>query len=155
MSTYWDIKCRTCNVKAGAYNQNHAESQMWDIIKHAAAIAAAAPVLAAFGCTDGLDIGVGWRPDAEWFVKHLGHDLVPVNEYGEESGQCSGQVVCDSCGTHHNCKADRGHAGPHRHKQLRPEEVKRIHDLCFDEKGYSFRGHIYSDHRCQRCGKTE
>lgn len=59
---------------------------MWLLIDHALAIAALAPLMEA---DRGGDIQFKANRygdiDPKWFANHLGHDLVPISEYGDFS----------------------------------------------------------------------
>ncbi len=113
MSTYWDVYCRTCKEGAGL-QENHNEQGMFDLIR-------AAPALATL--PDGIGLGVesdrGSRLDMEWFRKHAGHELIPIDEYGRFSGQCSKWVQCSCCGTRKHCQLLSKHEG-----ECSPSEVK-------------------------------
>lgn len=84
MSCDWDIYCRTCNESHEFLDANHQEDLMWLLIAHSKEIAALDPLINNSRFEVQLKCFYGYvRP--EWFVKHMGHDLVPRNEYGEFS----------------------------------------------------------------------
>lgn len=110
MSTDWNIKCLDCGDVHGFDDANHQDELMAHLCKHADAIANLAPLLAD-------DHSVEFRTyygsiDAAWFVKHRGHKLWPVSEYGDLLGQCAEYVKC-TCGSMKRCTRDAGHAGSH------------------------------------------
>lgn len=107
MSTYWDVYCVNCKVEHGFDGANHAELEMAEICKHADAIAA----LSAFNLEIDLHCTYG-RIKPWWFAEHLGHKLVPRNEYGEFLGQCPETVKC-VCGSRKRCTLPNEHGGEH------------------------------------------
>ena len=85
MSEDWRVYCKTCNEEHHFDDANHREDLMWLLIDHAETISKLAPLIRddrnwyiSFKCCYG-DI------DPEWFLKHLGHDLIPRSEYGKFS----------------------------------------------------------------------
>jgi hypothetical protein len=86
MSCDWDVYCKTCHEGHGFQNMNHAESLMWCLVRHSAAIAALQSLM--FDDPSwSIEFKAGqWntiRPS--WFAEHLGHELVALDEYGRES----------------------------------------------------------------------
>lgn len=49
-----------------------------------------------------------------WFKQHLGHNLVPINEYGTLMGVCGRGLQCPTCryGIQQKCTLAYGHEGP-------------------------------------------
>lgn len=85
MSCDWDVYCKTCDDAQGIPNANHREDLMWVLVKHAAAIAGLAALLDDDPwCTIELRFGEYQSIDPRWFAKHLGHELVAIDEYGRE-----------------------------------------------------------------------
>lgn len=117
MSTDWNVHCLDCNETHGFDDANHMDDTMASLCKHAAAIAALAPLLAAAGAVR-LEVEYHGRIDAAWFARHLGHRLVPISEYGDVLGQCAEYVACE-CGNTRRCKLEYGHAGEHDPKAAR------------------------------------
>ncbi len=82
MSEDWNIYCCTCKETYSFDDANHKEKFMWLLIDHAPAIAGLAPLFADQGIED-LTFGCYYgRIEPEWFQEHLGHELVPISEYG-------------------------------------------------------------------------
>lgn len=111
MSTDWHVHCVDCNDTHTFDDANHMDTTMAALCKHAAAIAALAPLLAECS-TVTLAVEYHGRIDAAWFAKHLGHRLVPISEYGHLMTQCAEYVDCP-CGSTARCRLDHGHDGEH------------------------------------------
>ena len=112
MSCDWHILCDTCGERYSFDDANHQENLMLAIIANAGAIAALAPLFHN-EAWDGVLLARwnGWRIDVDWFVRHCGHKLVPIDEYGHRSNQCrKAQIVC-AAGYAHNCGLTDGHEG--------------------------------------------
>lgn len=117
MSTDWNVHCVDCEETHTFNDANHMDETMAALCKHAAAIAALAPLLAE--CRTVLLAVEGYGAiDAAWFVKHLGHRLVPISEYGYLLTQCTEYVAC-ACGSMQRCRLDRDHNGDHDPKAKR------------------------------------
>jgi hypothetical protein len=85
MSTDWNVHCRTCKDTYDFNDANHREDLMWLLVDQAPAIAALAPLMEADRNGE-LELGCRYgRIDPQWFKAHLGHDLVPISEYGQFS----------------------------------------------------------------------
>ena len=117
MSTDWDIFCTDCKERHGFDDCNHWEAEMLWLCKNADTIAGLVELVA--GCPGGSGISVGFpcgdrlkRIDADWFRKHLGHNLQPINEYGGFLEQCSLYAKCGTCDYDHKCSLQHGHAEP-------------------------------------------
>ena len=111
MSTDWNVHCLDCKETHTFCDANHMDAEMATLCKHAAAIAALAPLMAE---SDYLEFRLGSRGeiDTTWFAKHAGHRLVPISEYGDILGQCAVHVKC-VCGSRRQCTKDYGHDGDH------------------------------------------
>jgi hypothetical protein len=84
MSTDWNVHCRTCTDTHSFDDANHQEELMWLLIDHASAIAALAPLMEADrNLVVQFKAGRYGGIDTKWFANHLGHDLVPISEYGD------------------------------------------------------------------------
>lgn len=84
MSCDWNIYCRTCNATHDFLDANHKEDLMWHLIRHASSIAALAPLMEGDLFNGNLELRTFYgRIDSRWFRDHLGHDLVPISEYGD------------------------------------------------------------------------
>jgi hypothetical protein len=81
MSCDWDIYCKTCDDNHGFSDANHQEELMWSIIDHAKEISDLA--LLVTNSEEVRLISFYGPLSPNWFVKHLGHELVTRNEYGE------------------------------------------------------------------------
>lgn len=117
MSCKWDIICVDCDETHGFQDMNHKEELMLAIVRHADAIAAFHEVM----IDREMDYNIGLAtkyPErqiyTDFFKKHQGHRLRPVDEYGRLSGDCSERIACPSCGAHHLCKLPDGHVEQHR-----------------------------------------
>lgn len=86
MSCYWHVHCRTCTE---TYHLNDANrdpglATVRLLVKHASAIVALAPLIRERD-SYGIELRhchYGWI-DPEWFLKHTGHDLTAISEYGD------------------------------------------------------------------------
>ena len=118
MSCDWDIKCTDCDETHGFQDMNHDEPLMLALVRHADAIAALHAVVSDRDSNVDLVAGpAGQRVRTDFFQKHKGHHLWPVDEYGRLSGNCHERVECPSCGTYHPCKLPKDHEAkgePHR-----------------------------------------
>lgn len=111
MSTHWDVHCLDCNEDLGLH-ENHAERAM-------ASLVAAAPGLANFASwtaignvsVRGEAFGDYSTIDLSFFVKHLGHRLIPQDEYGGFPEDCGKVFTCDGCSIRHTCHLPPGHEG--------------------------------------------
>jgi hypothetical protein len=113
MSTTWDIRCRTCKDDLGL--EEHGEGGIFDLIAAAKSLAA---LPAGFGLS--VESDCGSHLDLDWFRKHAEHDLIPINEYGRESGQCGDRVRCECCGTYNRCRRPDKHEGDHLLREVTP-----------------------------------
>ena len=118
MSTDWNVHCVDCNVTHTFSDANHQDGLMMKICQHADEIASLAELV-----DDGSDIELRthWgRIDPRWFRTHMGHNLMPISEYGDLLDQCCEYVTC-TCGSSRRCTNEVGHdgdhavAGPRRH----------------------------------------
>jgi len=90
MSTDWHVHCLDCNDTQTFDDANHREELMALLCRHAAVISALVPLIqdiGSRGCV-ALSLGSYGEVDPEWFAKHLGHRLVPINEYDEVLTRC-------------------------------------------------------------------
>jgi len=115
MSTDWHVHCRDCKETFTFNDANRMSEVMASLCKHAAAIAALAPLLREQ--PNDLMFAVGYSGnygsiDPAWFAKHLGHRLVPISEYGDLLDQCTEYVDC-VCGSRRRCTRDFEHEGDH------------------------------------------
>ncbi len=110
MSTDWNVHCVDCNVTHTFNDANHQDQLMAMLCKHSAAIAGLADLLRE---TPDVEFKTYWGAiDADWFRKHLGHKLVPIDEYGALLDQCAEYVDCE-CGSHRRCTLKLAHDGKH------------------------------------------
>jgi hypothetical protein len=117
MSTDWNIKCVDCDEIHHFDDANHQDDRMLLLIKHADAIAALAELSTELG--DQLNFRLGYSGcygsiDPAWFRKHLGHNLMPIDEYGRMLDQCREHVYCGECKTRHRCGLKLNHEGEHK-----------------------------------------
>ena len=112
MSTDWHVHCVDCNVSHTFDDANHQDRLMLLLIKHADAIAS----LAALQSEDrSIELRTLWgQIEANWFLNHRGHTLMPIDEYGRLLDQCHERVTCE-CTMVWPCTLKLGHDGPHRH----------------------------------------
>jgi hypothetical protein len=116
--------CRKCRDKYARENfdrlqtwRKNYEEEMFAIIRHASAIAGLATLLE----VTNVQLQLGYHNgsiDAVWFAKHLGHDLIPRDEYGRCADRCGEYVRCAHCVANHRCALPLGHADEHRHKGM-------------------------------------
>jgi len=111
MSTDWHVHCLDCAETHTFDDANWRDDDMALICKHAAAIAALAPLVSESGIAVELRTAFG-RIDTEWFLKHAPHKLVPISEYGAFMEQCAEYVTC-ACGSTRRCALNVGHDGDH------------------------------------------
>lgn len=105
MSCDWKIYCRDCDTAHYFNDANHQVDLMRSLIRHAPAIAAMAPVIE----ESGIEVVTMWgRINPEWFARHLGHDLVPQDEYGKCDDDCGRAFRCSE-GEPHTCLRENGH----------------------------------------------
>jgi hypothetical protein len=109
VSTDWNIRCVDCGDTHHFNDANHQNRLMLDILSHQEAIAAIAPLLR----TGDVELETFYgNIDAAWFAKHLGHNLLPIDEYGRLLDQCHECAKC-SCGFEHPCTLPAKHEGEH------------------------------------------
>ena len=112
MSTDWNVHCVDCNDTLRFDDANHQDQLMQLLCTHADAIASLAPLFVEATGQD-LELRTFWgRVDPAWFLRHRGHRLVPISEYGDLLTQCIELVRCE-CGSMRRCTRDRGHDGDH------------------------------------------
>jgi hypothetical protein len=111
MSADWHVHCLDCNDTQTFDDAHHMQGTMAALCKNAEAIAALVPLIRDGGAL-GLEVRNHGEVDTQWFAQHLGHRLVPINEYGEALGECSERVDC-ACGSPMSCKREYGHVGEH------------------------------------------
>lgn len=114
MSRYWHLHCVDCKVTHIFDSANHMDEEILQLIKHSEAIAALDDLMRAPRCADvELRFGPYGQIDTAWFREHLGHQMLPIDEYGEVLGQekCWEYSTC-SDGHQHRCTLLRGHEGP-------------------------------------------
>lgn len=133
MSTDWNIYCVDCGETLKFNDANHIDKEMRVLCKHAAAIAALAPMfqemkeVAWNGMCLSLPYGSYGSVEPDWFARHLGHRLRPINEYGYCDDEC-GEMVrrdrpepSDGWDWEPCCLLD-GHEGPHDAEVARRKE---------------------------------
>lgn len=115
MSTHWHVYCLDCKTEHEFLDANHEAAVMALLCKHAAAIAALAPLFEEYsGIGADLELRVFYgRVDPIWFAKHAGHRLVPRNEYGGFLETCDAMFACKCCGSNLYCKLPPSHEGEH------------------------------------------
>ena len=117
MSCDWDVYCRTCDESLGLPDMNHDDHKMRALIAYAPQLAALAPLMNEQHSFE-LNATYGRAAiDCGFFAKHLGHDLVPRDEYGQCDDTCHELIRCacghPRCGGQWNCNLKKGHEGPH------------------------------------------
>lgn len=111
MSTDWNVHCLDCKVTHTFDDANHQDGLMLTLCKHADTIALLAEVTSA---DRDIELRTPWGAiDAAWFRTHLGHNLVPIDEYGRVLGVCHELVSCGECRVSHHCVLEAGHDPPH------------------------------------------
>ena len=111
MSRRWDVHCVTCTdtLRIGENTRDYQVN---------AVIASAGPLADLSKTMVGGDIEVKgcyhWTLDVDWFDKHRGHKLAPIDEYGTIDGNCRHPVHCYCChASSRRCVLLDGHGGPH------------------------------------------
>lgn len=112
MSEDWNIYCKDCGETHKFRDANHQVELMHGLIEHADAIAALAPLMNDWGSYITLSAEHYGSIEPKWFLKHRGHELVPISEYGNIDGQCDVYVKC-TCGYSKRCTLEKGHDGVH------------------------------------------
>lgn len=113
MSTRVDICCETCGEVLSIGDNNRAHDLMLTLCRHADEIAAMDDVLEAIGGNVRLDELQDYvKLPVGWFKRHLGHELVPIDEYGLKLNACQKltRIECEGGHTHH-CGLGRDHEG--------------------------------------------
>lgn len=115
MSTDWNVHCLDCKSTHTFDDANHQLDLMLALCRHAEAIAGLAELVADIG-TD-IELKTYWGAvDPGWFRFHLGHQLLPISEYGDVYGHCTERVRCcdkPTCHTYSKCTQLAGHIGDH------------------------------------------
>lgn len=106
MSNYWELYCRDCDSEHTFTNSNHCDKEIAALIKHADAIA----TMAGTGIELKCDLG---QLDADWFLRHLGHNLIPRDEYGSLMGSCGKYFDCKDCKHPHQSRC----VLPYKHEE--------------------------------------
>lgn len=110
MSTYWDVVCLDCGEDAGLHLNHGSESLR-------ALIAKREPLAALADAEVDIKIiipGERGYVKLEFFKKHVGHVIAPVNEYGDINGDCNelhmtGPYSTDGA----RCRLPEHHEGDH------------------------------------------
>ena len=112
MSNYWSIQCLDC-TRTHDHPQNHGDEVKVEILSHRAdweRIAEMVPQI----CRAAFVInGSEWNVFPRWFLKHKGHTLAVMSDYGYALNDCAEQYTCGGCDTQHTCKRKKGHEGYH------------------------------------------
>jgi len=124
VSTQWGINCRTCGESLGL-RVNH-EDVMSELIRLAPDLVKLIPLRAAIGDWRlELNFTVLDSPvDLKWLEKHLGHDLVPQDEYGGFLDRCNERVMCSCCDSVYRCARAPKHDGPHGLEKTNVDDSK-------------------------------
>lgn len=117
MSCDWHVHCLDCKETHCFSEANHEEALMLFLCRHSDAIAALAEMVEEqhagrpriYPDTVTLRTQYG-DVDPRWFKRHLGHNIVPIDEYGSVLGRCQKWVTC-ACGASHLCALDADHEG--------------------------------------------
>ena len=112
MSCDWNIHCVDCNATHEFDDANHQDELMLHICRHADAIASIADLMTG---KDGrwIELRTSYgQIEPAWFKRHMGHNLMPISEYGDLLDQCGEYVRC-SCGSSRRCTGKLGHDGEH------------------------------------------
>lgn len=113
MSTDWNVHCVDCKSTHHFSDANHQDELMLALCRHAEAIAALLELQkeARFD----IQLRTLWGDvDIAWFREHLGHQLLPIDEYGRLYQHCRERIYCGECKiTAHQCALLEGHEGPH------------------------------------------
>jgi hypothetical protein len=118
MSCDYDVICTDCNQQLGLDGWNHMDNECRMFVRNADVIA----MLYEAKKVAGVDLELShWRGhvDWEWFLKHRGHQLRVVDEYGRYDDTCDERFDCESCGYMTSCKLTKGHDGGHRVSAMR------------------------------------
>lgn len=123
MSRDWHVYCVDCGVTHAFDDANHQDDLMLLLCKHADTLA----ILSEF-MVEALEELVSLRTpwgdiDCVWFRAHLGHNLRPIDEYGQVLGVCHLRIQCGACGNHdQRCVLESGHEEPCRGRSTPGEE---------------------------------
>lgn len=124
MSTDYGIGCRTCAREGRPHFSGEWDNCRYSnldglraLIKARDVVVAAEEALSGqvfFSWNSYADLGRdGAYGVADFFRRHKGHELAPMDEYGQFEGDCSEWVTCATCGESHRCTLPDRHEGPH------------------------------------------
>jgi hypothetical protein len=92
MSCDWSVYCKTCNETHDFTDANHQKDLMLVLITHARAIAGLSPLMQDNRTFADISLTTSYGTiDVEWFRRHLEHELVPRDEYGNIAAEGIGQ----------------------------------------------------------------
>ena len=94
MSCYWDILCVDCDEPAGIDGANHCDDLMSELIRYADTLANLKRSNIIYDLT--LQANFIHVP-VEFFVRHQGHHLRPIDEYSRFDTPCQTTFYCDAC----------------------------------------------------------
>ena len=120
MSNYYDLYCRTCDVRAGAFHWNHGERSLRELstrIVEIKGLYKLRDVLAEADITVRLESGAewtNWSAFVDFIDKHGDHAVRVRSEYGDVDGNCNVRFQCSDCQHSQLCVLPEGHATPHR-----------------------------------------
>ena len=107
MSNHWDLECRDCSATCDL-ELNHAGDYIQELIHHIPDIARVEPVYEIL--SEKFDVSIPMQ--LVWFAQaHEGHDLIAVDEYGADHGECVKRYECGCCGTRLRCRKPVDHEG--------------------------------------------
>lgn len=114
MSCDYDITCLDCDECCGFQDANHADGTMRAIIAnrlHAERIAESLNAMDGVSFSNSEPETMYGNLPCFWLLKHRGHRLAVVDEYGKLDWQCFKRTKCAHCQTSHQCKLPEGHDG--------------------------------------------
>ena len=115
MSRDFFLQCKTCiHDQRWGYGAdlNWQQYALCDLVPHLPAFAAIAKL--GFDIDpDTLSLHGSYKPRGigAWALKHIGHAVTVVDEYGETWGLCGFPVICGSCAASHRCDQPTNHPG--------------------------------------------
>lgn len=117
MGTSWNLRCVTCSVNLlDEFERYPGPQELVSLIRNSEAVASLADLFA--DCPGEFELRSSYntvsRPiDPVVFRAHLGHQLMPIDEYGRLLDACHQKFQCPHCATWHPCSLSHHHEGPH------------------------------------------
>lgn len=110
MSNYWNLLCRDCDDEL-PLDINHGNAFIKRLIEQFPLLITIEPVLDVINESYyDLNFPTDW---VRYAKRHVGHDLIPIDEYGKHSDSCGEYFHCKCCPARYTCNLLDGHEGEH------------------------------------------